>query len=143
MRHYETIFIINPELTDEDYRAVLSKFNTLVEKLKGVMIKVEEWGKQRLAYTVKKFDRGSYVLFNYCGEPGVPAEFERDLKLDDRVIKYQTVKLADSADPEELIRKEQDAKKETPKEEIPEPEGGSIVEATREEKTEEVQNGNE
>ena len=143
MRHYETIFIVNPELTDEDYRAVLSKFNTLVEKLKGVMIKVEEWGKQILAYTVKKFDRGSYVLFNYCGAPGFPAEFERDLKLDDRVIKYQTVKLADSADPEELIRKEQDAKKETPKEEIPEPEGESIVEATREEKTEEVQNGNE
>jgi small subunit ribosomal protein S6 len=143
MRHYETIFIINPELTDEDYKAVLSKFNTLVEKLKGVMIKVEEWGKQRLAYTVKKFDRGSYVLFNYCGESGVPAELERDLKLDDRVIKFQTVKLADSADPEELIRKAQDAKKETPKEEIPEPEGESIVEATREEETEEVQNGNE
>jgi len=143
MRHYETIFIVNPELTDEDYKAVLNKFSALVEKLKGVMIKVEEWGKQKLAYNVKKFDRGSYVLFDYCGAPGFPAEFERDLKLDDRVIKYQTVKLADTVDPEELIRKEQEAKKETSKEEIPAPEGESIVEGKKEEKTEEVQNGNE
>ena len=98
-------------LSDEDYKAVLDKFSNLIEKLKGVMIKVEEWGKQKLAYKVKKFDKGSYVLFDYCGESGLTAEFGRDLKLDDRVIKFQTVKLADTVDPEELLQKEQEAKR--------------------------------
>jgi len=141
MRHYETIFIVNPELTDEDYKAVLEKFSNLIEKLKGVMIKVEEWGKQKLAYRVKKFDKGSFVLFDYCGESGLTAEFGRDLKLDDRVIKYQTVKLADSVDPEGLLREKQEADTKTVKEEIPEPEGETIVEDKNQEKTEEVQNG--
>ena len=141
MRHYETIFIVSPEMTDEDYKAVLDKFSNLIEKLKGVMIKVEEWGKQKLAYKVKKFDRGSFVLFDYCGESGLTAELGRDLKLDDRVIKYQTVKLADVVDPEELLQKEQEAKTKTVKEEIPEPVSESIVEDKNQEKTEEVQNG--
>ena len=141
MRHYETIFIVNPELTDEDYKAVLDKFSTLIEKLKGVMIKVNEWGKQKLAYRVKKFDKGYFVLFDYWGESGLTAEFGRDLKLDDRIIKYQTVKLADAVDAEGLLRKEQEANTKTVKEEIPEPEGESIVENKNQEKTEEVQNG--
>ena len=141
MRHYETIFIVSPDLTDEDYKAVLDKFSTLIEKLKGVMIKVNEWGKQKLAYRVKKFDKGSFVLFDYCGESGLTAEFGRDLKLDDRIIKYQTVKLADAVDAEGLLRKEQEVNTKTVKEEIPEPEGESIVEDKNQEKTEEVQNG--
>ena len=141
MRHYETIFIVSPDLTDEDYKAVLDKFSTLIEKLKGVMIKVNEWGKQKLAYRVKKFDKGSFVLFDYCGESGLTAELGRDLKLDDRVIKYQTVKLADAVDAEGLLRKEQEANTKTVKEEIPEPKDESIVEDENQEKTEEVQNG--
>jgi len=147
MRHYETIFIVNPELTDEDYKAVLEKFGNLIVKLKGVMIKVEEWGKQRLAYNVKKFDKGSYVLFDYCGEPGLTAELGRDLKLDERVIKFQTIKLADAADPEALLKKEQEAKKETVTEEVPEPEVETTVEDKvedeNEDMTEEVQHGHE
>ena len=141
MRHYETIFIVSPELTDEDYKAVLDKFSNLIEKLKGVMIKVDEWGKQKLAYRVKKFDKGSFVLFEYCGKSGLTAEFGRDLKLDDRIIKYQTVKLADAVDPEGLLQKEPEADTKTVKEEIPEPEVESIVEDKNQEKTEEVQNG--
>ncbi|MFH1349797.1 MAG: 30S ribosomal protein S6 [Pseudomonadota bacterium] len=112
MRHYETIYIINPDLADEDYREVLKKFLELVENHKGAVVKVEEWGKQRLAYLVKKFDRGSYVLMGYCGWPPLTQELERELKLDDRVIKYQTVKLADNVDPQALIQKEKEMKKE-------------------------------
>jgi small subunit ribosomal protein S6 len=113
MRHYETLYIVNPELDDENYKAVVDKFRDLIEKEKGVIVKLEEWGKQRLAYLVKKFDQGVYVLMDYCGGPGVTAELERDLKLDDRILKYQTVKLADEVDPQALVQKEEDAKKET------------------------------
>jgi len=113
MRHYETLYIVNPELDDENYKAVVDKFRDLIEKEKGVIVKLEEWGKQRLAYQVKKFDQGAYVLMDYCGGSGVTAELERDLKLDDRILKYQTVKLADEVEPQALVQKEEEAKKET------------------------------
>ena len=144
MRHYETLYIVNPELDDENYKAVVDKFRDLIEKEKGVIVKLEEWGKQRLAYQVKKFDQGAYVLMDYCGGAGVTAELERDLKLDDRILKYQTVKLADDVDPQALVNKEEEAKKETaPKEEQAQEE----VETAQEEKIEsdasdkEVNNG--
>ena len=113
MRHYETLYIINPELDDENYKAVIDKFRDLIEKEKGIIVKLDEWGKQRLAYLVKKFDQGAYVLMDYCGGPGVTAVLERDLKLDDRILKYQTVKLADEVDPQALVQKEEEKKRET------------------------------
>ena len=69
MKHYETIFIINPNLGDEEYGEVLSKFRDLIDKSKGVIVKVDEWGKQKLAYRLKKFDSAVYVLVDYCGDP--------------------------------------------------------------------------
>jgi small subunit ribosomal protein S6 len=108
MRHYETIYIVDPNLSDEEYGEVTKKFNNLIEKQKGVIIKTDEWGAQKLAYRVKKFDKGSYVLVDYCGNPGLTVELERALKLDSRIIKYQTVNLADNVDPEELILKEKE-----------------------------------
>jgi len=105
MRYYETLYLINPNLAEEDYKVVVSKFNDLVEKNKGVVIKVDEWGKKTLAYEVKKFGKGYYVLLQYCGEPGITAELKRYLSIDDRVLKYQTIKLSDNADPEALKAK--------------------------------------
>jgi small subunit ribosomal protein S6 len=104
MNFYETLYIINPNLAEEDYKDTLSKFSQVVEKNKGVLIKTEEWGKKTLAYPVKKFDKGYYVLLKYCGEAGITRELERDLKLDDRTIRCQTVKLQDHADPDALKR---------------------------------------
>ncbi|EFK07360.1 ribosomal protein S6 [delta proteobacterium NaphS2] len=102
MRYYETLYIINPNLADEDYRAVVAKFTDVVEKNGGVVTKVDEWGKKTLAYDIKKFDKGFYVLLQFCGEAGLTAELKRELGLDDRVLKYQTIKLSDNADLEKL-----------------------------------------
>ena len=102
MRYYETLYLINPSLAEDDYKDALSKFEKIIEKNKGVVIKVDEWGKKTLAYQVRKFDQGNYVLLQYCGEPGITKELQRDLRLDDRVLKFQTVKLSDHADPDEL-----------------------------------------
>ena len=105
MRYYETLYIINPNLAEEDYRAVVAKFTDAVEKNKGVVTKVDEWGKKTLAYDIKKFDKGFYVLLQYCGESGLTAEIKRELSLDDRILKYQTIKLSDNADLEKLMPK--------------------------------------
>jgi small subunit ribosomal protein S6 len=121
MRHYETIFIVNPELVEDNLKEVITKFKDLIERLKGIIVNVQEWGTQKMAYAVRKFDKGSYVLVEYCGNPGLTAEFERGLKLDDRILLFQTVKLADSVDPQELLRKkeEEEAKKDQPAADAP------------------------
>ncbi len=125
MRNYETIFVVNPTLGEEEHKEVLKKYSALVERQKGILIRIEEWGVQRLAHAVKKFDKGSFVLMNYCGPSGVTSELERDLKLDDRIFRFQTVKIAEDVDPQELILKE----KETRKEPAVEPEAPAQSEA--------------
>jgi small subunit ribosomal protein S6 len=105
MRLYETLYLINPDLADEDYRSEVEKYNALVEKQKGVVIKTDEWGKRTLAYPVKKFKRGFYVLLQFCGDAGVVDELKRVLRLDERVLKFQTIKLSDHTDPEALKAK--------------------------------------
>jgi len=112
MRHYEIIYIINPNQSDDEFNEIVEKFNNLIVSQKGIIIKTQKWGKQRLAYTVKKYNNGFYVLVDFCADPGVTTELERNLNLDDRIIKYQTVKLAEKADPQELIEKEKEAQKE-------------------------------
>ena len=112
MRHYETIYILNPNLSDEEYHEIIDKFNKLIENQKGIIIKRQEWGKQRLAYAINKFNNGFYVLVGFCANPGVTAELERNFKIDERILKYQTIKIADNADPQELILKEKEASKE-------------------------------
>jgi small subunit ribosomal protein S6 len=105
MRYYETLYLINPELGEEDCSGVIDKFNSLIGENNGVVVKMDEWGKKTLAYPVKKFDKGYYVLLQYCGEPGLLTELHRNFNLDDKVLKYQTIKLSDKADPEALKSK--------------------------------------
>lgn len=141
MRRYETLYIVSPNLADEDYKEAITKFNSLIEKQKGIIVKVQEWGKQRLAYEVKKLDKASYVLMDYCGEPGITAELERDLKLDDRVLMYQTVKVADRVDHQELMLKAKEAEKEIAEKEAQIIEKETAVQNDEKEEFEEVKNG--
>jgi small subunit ribosomal protein S6 len=107
MRRYEMVYIINPNLDTESLNEVIAKFTDIITKLKGSVLKVHEWGKRKLAYDVKKFDKGYYVMCDFCGGPHTVNELERNLKLDDRVLKYITVKIDEDVDPEQLRMEEQ------------------------------------
>jgi small subunit ribosomal protein S6 len=122
MRYYETLYLINPTLADEDYKGVVDKYNDILEKNKGVLTKLDEWGKRSLAYQVKKFDKGYYVLLQYCGDPLVTRELHRELKLDERILKYQTIKLSDRADPDKLKDQDPATEEKVSKETVPETE---------------------
>ena len=149
MRHYETVLIINPNLSDDDHKEVVQKFDDLIVKEKGVVVKIDEWGKQRLAYELKRFDKGAYVLMEYCGEHDLTRKLARALKLDDRILKFQTIKLADRVDPESLIKKQQEAEQELQepeeaaeeKAEEEKPEETTVAPEDQAEQTEEVKNG--
>ena len=106
MKRYETIYIVNPNLDADSLSEVVAKFSDLIEKLKGSLFKVQEWGKRKLAYEVKRFDKGYYVMLDFCGLPDTVRELERNLKLDDRILKYLTVKIDEDVKPDELIDKE-------------------------------------
>jgi small subunit ribosomal protein S6 len=112
MRRYETIYIVNPNVSDEEYHEISKKYNSLIENHNGVIVKTHEWGKQRMAYPVKKFYNGFYSLVDFCADPGVTAELVRNFKIDERILKHQTIKLADNADPQKLILEEKENSKE-------------------------------
>jgi len=108
MKHYETVYIVNPNIDADSLREIVNKFSDLIKKLKGYIVKVNEWGKRKLAYEVKLFDKGYYVLLDFCGLPEIVKELERNLKIDDRILKYLTVKIDEDVDPEDLIGKEEE-----------------------------------
>lgn len=90
---YESIFIINANLPDDETNAVIKKMQDVVAKQGGEMTKFEDWGKRKLAYEVKKQKRGHYVFFQFKGGAPVVSELERTYKLTDAVIKFLTIKL--------------------------------------------------
>jgi small subunit ribosomal protein S6 len=102
MRRYETLFIVTPDSSEEDLKAVSSKFQAVVADMSGIVTSYEEQGSKRLAYTVKKQNKGYYILMNYVGLPDTVSEIERNMRLDDRILKYLTVKLAEEVDPESI-----------------------------------------
>ena len=142
MRHYEIIYIVNPNLNGDDYQELVKKYSDIIENNKGVIIKTDEWGKQRLAYRIRKFYNGVYVYVEFCAKAESIAELERNLKLDDNILKFQSVKLADQADPEELLQKLKGPEKS--EEETPEESGETEEQGKDDQKEEsEVKDGEE
>jgi small subunit ribosomal protein S6 len=100
MRKYETIFIAHPDLVEDEVKGLIEKMREVIENLNGELIKVEEWGRRKLAYKLKKLTKGYYILIRFLGNGQVLAEIERNLRLSDSVLKYQSVRLDEKA-PEE------------------------------------------
>ena len=100
MRKYETFFIVDPDLPDDVNSSVDEKFQSIISNQGGIVLSYVPWGKKKLAYSVRKRTRGLYVLTEYAGGPELVAELERNMRLDERVLKFITVKLDDQFDPE-------------------------------------------
>ena len=93
MNKYEVVYIIDPAVEDEARKALIAKFNDLIANNGGIVDKVEEMGKKRLAYPVNYKTEGYYVLVNFQAEAELPKELERNLQISDSVIRYQVIKL--------------------------------------------------
>jgi small subunit ribosomal protein S6 len=90
---YECLYITKPSLTEEEVSGVNEKVKGVVEKNGGSISKIENWGKKKLAYEVKKEKKGIYVLSHIKGPGSLVSELENHLKIQDNVIKFLTVKL--------------------------------------------------
>lgn len=92
-RMYETIYIVKPDLADEENKSLTAKINDVIATMNGEVRKLEDWGIRKLAYPIDKIARGRYMYLRSDGDAALIAELERRLRLDDRVIRYQSVKL--------------------------------------------------
>ena len=114
MRNYEIIFIVRPDVTDEDVDKLIAQMEGVVAGTGGKLEKVEKLGRRRLAYRVAKQREGIYVLFRLQGSGDTVKEFERRLKVIDTVIKYLTVRIDEDLERAEkfkALRTKQESKK--------------------------------
>ena len=92
-REYETVYILRPNTANDGVAEVNTKVKGIIEGLGGKILKVDNWGKRRLAYEVSKERKGIYLYWRYLGTSGVVEETERNLRMLDNVIRYMTVKV--------------------------------------------------
>jgi small subunit ribosomal protein S6 len=93
MRMYETIYIVQPDLGDEEIKTLSTKVQDIIANMNGDFKRLEDWGVRKLAYPINKSPRGRYFYLRFDGDSPLIAELERRLRLDDKVYRYQSVKL--------------------------------------------------
>ncbi len=91
MNKYESVVIINPNVDEEGIKSLISRFTDLINS-DGKFEKVDELGKRKLAYEVKKFKEGIYVVFYFEANADLISELERNYRITDEVIKFMTIK---------------------------------------------------
>lgn len=92
-REYETIFILRSDTNQEGITLVNSKVRSVIETMGGKTLKLDNWGKRKLAYEIKKQLKGIYMYWQFLGTTGMVEEIERNLRMLDPVIRYYTVKV--------------------------------------------------
>ncbi len=101
-KEYETIYILRSDVDADTADRVQARVAEVVDRAQGKLVKVEAWGRRKLAYPVSKQRRGVYVYVKFVGAGGLVAELERNLKLQDVVLKFQTVVTRDQVDVAQL-----------------------------------------
>jgi len=94
---YESTVLINASLEDEQIKSIVSHIKEIILNSDGKIIDIEDWGRKRLAYVVKKSKIGYYVIFRFNALPNVNSKLERFYKLDENILRYLTIKLSEIA----------------------------------------------
>jgi small subunit ribosomal protein S6 len=97
-KEYETIYILRSDVDADTADKVQGRVAEVVGRDNGKLVKVESWGRRKLAYPVGKQKKGVYVYVKYIGRGGLVQELERNLKLQDTVLKFQTVQTSEEVD---------------------------------------------
>jgi small subunit ribosomal protein S6 len=102
MRRYESVWVVNGDLPDEEIKAAIDKFSRIISAHEGTLVGLEEWGRKKLSYKIRSTTRGYYVLVDYAGTPATVKELERNYRIDDRIIRFITSKKSDKVNLEAL-----------------------------------------
>jgi small subunit ribosomal protein S6 len=91
-RNYEALYIVRPDLKDEEVQKIADKFKKVAEDKGATVSKAEKWEKRKLAYEIAGLKEGNYIIMNFEAGPDVPAELNRLMKISDDVVRHQIVK---------------------------------------------------
>ena len=112
-RTYEIMFIVRPDLTEEDNDKIISSLETQANSVGASVKHVERMGKRRLAYVVRGFQDGTYVLLTVEGSGNAVHEIERRMRVTEQVIKFITVRMDEEQKRLDKMKKLRDAKRKT------------------------------
>ncbi|PQJ14830.1 30S ribosomal protein S6 [Aureicoccus marinus] len=93
MNHYETVFILNPVLSDQQIEETVKKFEDYLKKNGGKMVSKENWGLKKLAYPIQNKKSGFYHLFEFTAPGEAIGGYELEFRRDERIMRFLTVKL--------------------------------------------------
>jgi len=88
MRNYELMILLDPNLQDEDISALVKEIQQTITKNQGKIGKVNQWGKRKLAYEIKKYQEAFYVVLNFELEPENITNIEKSIKFEEKIIRY-------------------------------------------------------
>ena len=100
LNEYETTYVARPDLPEDAMLRLGEKVGAAIQGQAGTVLVTEDWGKRKLAYNIAKHQRGHYVYLNYVGPAAIVGEIERALRLEDDLLRFLTVKIADDVEPE-------------------------------------------
>jgi len=93
MNKYELALVFKPSLEEEGFNEAMDKVKELLARFNANIVKVDEWGKRRLAYEIDKINEGIYVFITFEAEAGAPADLESRLRISEDVIRYLIIKV--------------------------------------------------
>ncbi len=99
MTGYETTFIVRVDVSDETQKNITEKFKGIIAAHGGELVHMENWGRRRLAYPISKETRGSYIYMVYTGDNKLVAELERNIRINEQIMRYLSVKIGDDFEP--------------------------------------------
>ena len=102
MRRYESVWVVNGDLPDEEIKGTIDKFSKIISTQGGTLVRLEELGRKKLSYRIQGVTRGYYVVVDYAGTPATVKELERNYRIDDRLIRSHTAKKSEKVNMEAL-----------------------------------------
>nr|WP_320014759.1 30S ribosomal protein S6 [uncultured Desulfobacter sp.] len=110
MKKYETVFISDPDMSDQAREELLERVKGIIDREKGILLNVDEWGLKKLSYEIKKKLRGHYVCLTYGGTGELVTELERNFRLSDFIMKFMTILITEHVTEESLKEEAEQAK---------------------------------
>lgn len=102
-RNYETVFITNAAATEARLGEIHARNKNIIEKAKGKILNQDDWGKRKLSYPINKESKGHYFCLTYNADTSCVAELERNMRINEDVVRFLTVKIDEKVDPMQAI----------------------------------------
>jgi len=109
LKHYETLYLMHPGMSEDDRSAITKRLQDIITQSGGQVVLCDPWPLQRLAYKVQRQTQGYYVLLEYGAPANIIADITRELRLNDHVLKFLTIKHGDKFDTEAILKAKQAA----------------------------------